>query len=414
MTKKPLNSILIKPAGPDCNLSCQYCFYLKKSSVFGQSSTHRMSTEILEKTIQQSMTKEMTQISFGWQGGEPSLMGLPFFEKAIEFQKVYGRGQFVGNGLQTNGLLIDRNWARFLKSFKFLVGLSLDGPEHIHNRYRLNKGGEGSWLKVVNTAKLLMDSGVSVNTLTVVNNYSVSFPTEIYQFHKELGFDHMQFIPCLELNSNDPTQSAPFSVSAEKFGQFLCAIFDLWKADFKQDRPTTSIRYFDSLLQGYMQLGAGECTMQHQCGDYLVVEHNGDVFSCDFFVDSKWRLGNVKSHRLIDMLNSTKQRQFGCQKSRLAKECKVCPWLTSCYGGCIKDRLNNPENQNHNAFCNAYQVFFEHSDSDLRSLAQKWMSRPAFQKTPLSVADSTGSKTVGRNKPCPCGSGYKYKKCCGK
>jgi len=417
MAKKPLQSVLIKPAGPDCNLACRYCFYLKKGDMFGPSKTHRMSLEILEEVVRQVMTQGPAQVSFGWQGGEPTLMGLPFFEKVVEFQQKYGRGQTVGNALQTNGLLLDQQWARFLKTYNFLVGISLDGPEEVHDRYRTGKNGKGSWSKVLNAARLLLDTGVDINTLSVINDYSVDFPEDIYRFHKGIGVSHMQFIPCIENDPTTPTGSASFSLSAEKYGRFLCTVFDLWREDFKGGRPTTSIRYFDSLLYKYMRLGESECTLQHQCGDYLVIEHNGEVYSCDFFVEPAWGLGNVSSDRLIDMLNSSRQQQFGMQKTVLSEKCVACQWLAACNGGCPKDRLNNVQNHELSAFCESYQTFFEYADGELRALAHQWtleQEQAHYAASPNSrKSNPAHSAKVGRNKPCPCGSGKKFKRCCG-
>ncbi len=283
-----------------------------------------MRVEILEKMVRQIMEAAGPQVSFGWQGGEPTLMGLPFFKKAVVFQQHYGKGQSVGNGLQTNGILINNDWAKFLKQYNFLVGLSLDGPEHVHDRYRLMQSGKGSWRKVMDSARLMLDEGVAVNALSVVNDYSVQFPEEIYQFHKELGLTFQQYIPCLETDPADPSKPAPFSVSPEKFGEFLCTMFDLWINDFKDDVPTTSIRYFESLFHSYVGMPAPECTLLPECGIYVVVEHDGGVYSCDFFVDPEWKLGNIMDGNIDDFLNSERQLQFGRTKSTLPELCKTC------------------------------------------------------------------------------------------
>ena len=332
--KKQLDSILIKPAGPDCNMACTYCFYLEKSRLFPGSKTHRMKEEILEETIRQVMEHCDPEVSFGWQGGEPTLMGLSFFEKAVKFQERYGRGNTVGNGIQTNGLLIDKKWASFLKTFNFLVGLSLDGPEYIHDRYRCLKSGLGSWENVVACAKLLLDAGVAVNALTVVNDYSVKFPREIYEFHKDLGLTYMQFIPCVESDSRKQGKMAPFTSPSEQFGRFLCTLFDLWQADFIKGVPSTSVRYFDSLFFTYVGYPPPQCTLMPSCGVYTVVEHNGDVYSCDFFVEPKWKLGNVMNDNLSHMLNSNKQYEFGRIKADLSEYCKKC----KCYSAVSEEQ----------------------------------------------------------------------------
>jgi uncharacterized protein len=373
--KKKLSSVLIKPAGPDCNMACTYCFYLEKSALFSGTTTHRMSEDILEETVEQVLSQGESEVSFGWQGGEPTLMGLAFFQKAVELQKRYGKGQTVGNGLQTNGLLIDRAWAEFLREYKFLVGLSLDGPEHIHNRYRLARNGKGSWSRVVESAELLLDSGVATNALSVVNDYSVDYPEDIYAFHKSLGLNYMQFIPCLEPDPGDPSKTASFSAPAGKYGRFLCRIFDLWLDDFDGMTATTSIRFFDSLFHIYVDFPPPECTLLKECGVYVVIEHNGDVYSCDFFVDPQWKLGNIMTNRLVHMLNSSTQNRFGKLKSRLPGKCRDCAWLRTCRGGCTKDRLFNPSNPQLNHYCESYKMFFSHADARFKDLAAAWKRR---------------------------------------
>ncbi|HDL19289.1 MAG TPA: anaerobic sulfatase maturase [Bacteroidetes bacterium] len=413
---KPLNSILIKPSGPDCNMACTYCFYLEKENLFTETKIHRMSDEILEEMIKQVLEQAGANVSFGWQGGEPTLMGLPFFEKAVAFQQKYGRGQSVGNGLQTNGILIDEKWAKFLDRYNFLVGLSLDGPENIHNHYRFLRGGKGSWQQVTSAAKVMLDAGVAVNALTVVNDYSVQFPEEIYYFHREMGLDFMQFIPCVETDPAHPDRAALFSVAPEKYGEFLCKIFDLWQADFEEGASTTSVRYFDSVFYSYVGLTAPECTLLPACGIYVVVEHNGDVYSCDFFVEPEWKLGNVMEHKIIDMLNSERQHRFGLMKAGLPQKCRTCKWLPYCYGGCTKDRIHDPRDQNLNHFCASYKMFFNHADERMRRLAVDWQRQQeiAAQHDALFRPDEIDYLHAGRNDPCPCGSGLKYKNCCGR
>ncbi|WP_299576082.1 anaerobic sulfatase maturase [uncultured Sunxiuqinia sp.] len=369
---KPLNSVLIKPSGPDCNLNCSYCFYLEKSELFAQNKTHRMSPQVQEETIRQVMQQSGENVSLAWQGGEPTLMGLEFYERAIELEKKYGHGQMVGNGLQTNGLLLNRDWAKFLKKYDWLVGLSLDGPQFIHDHYRFDVAGKGTHQRVEDRAKMLLDEGVSVNAMCCVTSHSVKYPEELYNYYKEMGLTFMQFIPVVETDKNDPTKAADFSVSAEAYGHFLNKLFDLWLADFKDGQPTTSIRHFESVFYTYVGLEAPECTMMKECGPYVVVEHNGNVYSCDFFVEPKWKLGNVMHDRIINMLNSKKQTVFGMAKTQLPRECKQCSWLTKCYGGCTKDRIKDPRDQRKPRFCTAYKLFFNHADPTLSDMAVQW------------------------------------------
>mgnify|MGYP000880636602 FL=1 len=369
---KPLSSVLIKPAGPDCNLDCDYCFYLEKASLFEGSPRHRMSIDTLEETIKQVMQQSGAYVTFGWQGGEPTLMGLDFFKKVIEFQKKYGDGKTIGNGLQTNGILIDNDWAKFLSEYNFLIGLSIDGPEDIHDHYRKTKSQKGSWKKVLSTSKRLLEHGVEVNALTVVNDYSVKYPEEIYNFHKSIGLTYQQYIPCVERDISDPSLLAKYSVEPKQFGEFLCKLFDLWINDFNGEIPSTSIRYFDSVFYNYVGMPAPECTLLSECGNYVVIEHTGDVYSCDFFVEPSWHLGNLHENRIIDMLNSDRQNEFGKMKSTLPQKCKSCDYLKYCWGGCTKDRINSNDPNKVSHFCESYLMFFEHADSKMKALSDNW------------------------------------------
>ncbi|MBT3227632.1 MAG: anaerobic sulfatase maturase [Candidatus Marinimicrobia bacterium] len=373
--KKGLSSVLVKPSGPDCNLDCDYCFYLEKADLFTETKKHRMSLETLDIFIRQTLQQTAGHVSFGWQGGEPTLMGLPFFQQAVKLQKRYGSGRSVGNGLQTNGLLLDEDWANFLKENNFLVGISIDGPEHIHDKYRTHVNGKPSWQQVVDNTRMLMDAGVEVNVLSVVNEYSVKFPEEIYQFHKSLGFEYMQFIPLVETDPDNPEKSAAYSVGEKAYGDFLIKLFDLWQNDFEDGIATTSIRHFDSVFHSYVGLEAPECTLLKECGNYVVVEHNGDVYSCDFFVEPTWKLGNLYDDDILVMLNSEKQKEFGELKSDLPEKCQKCKWQRQCYGGCTKDRLRDPEDNGLSHFCESYIAFFEHSDVRLKELAEDWKAK---------------------------------------
>ena len=248
MKHKDLNSVLVKPAGPDCNLNCTYCFYLEKAELYHQTAKHRMDEQTLEILIKQVLEQAGPSVSFGWQGGEPTLMGLPFFKKVIEFQQKYGNGKTVGNGLQTNGLLLNEEWADFLNEYNWLVGLSLDGPQYIHDYYRITQSGKPTWEIIHNNAKMLLDKGVAVNSLSCLTDHSADHIEEIYNYHKDLGFEFMQFIPIVETDKQNPKQAAQFSLSPEKYGEVLCKLWDLWIADFKNGVPTTSVRHFDSVF----------------------------------------------------------------------------------------------------------------------------------------------------------------------
>ena len=411
IVRRHLDAVLVKPAGPDCNMACAYCFYLGKTGLF-PAGTHRMTDDVLDELVRQVMSQPVPDLSFAWQGGEPTLMGLPFFRKAVDHQIRYGRGKTVGNGLQTNGLLLDGDWAAFLAERAFLVGLSLDGPGHVHDRYRTLRGGRSTWSAVADKALMLLDAGVAVNAVSVVTDYSSSRAEEIYRFHKDLGLTHMQFIPCLEADPRDPARPAPFSVSPGGYGRFLVELFDLWLGDVRDGVAATSVRYFDSVFHRYVELEAPDCTLGERCGVNLVVEHNGDVFSCDFFVEPAWKLGNVREGRLIDMLNSPRQVAFGAMKAARHARCAECPWLRLCFGGCTKDRLRVPADDGQTHFCLSYRMFFEHADRALRDLADQWLRRRQRLAAGAPAEEGWARVGPGRNDPCPCGSGKKYKVCC--
>lgn len=372
---RPLTSVLVKPSGPDCNLGCTYCFYLEKEKLFPETKVHRMTPEIQEEMIRQVMQQSGDAVSIGWQGGEPALMGLDFYKRAIELEKKYGHGQSVGNGFQTNGTLLDVEWAKFFKQYDWLIGLSLDGPQHIHDRYRLDKGLHPTLEKVEGVAKMLLAEGVAVNAMCCITDYSADYAEELYNYYIGLGLTWMQFIPIVETDKDDPTKAAPFSVTDEKYGQFLITLFDLWINDFKNGEPTTSVRHFESVFHSYVGIESPECTMMKECGPYVVIEHNGNVYSCDFFVESRHRLGNIRQSKITEMLNSKKQDEFGKVKALLPRKCKFCPWYTKCFGGCTKDRIKDPNDQRQPRFCLAYQMFFEHADAKMKQLAERWKQK---------------------------------------
>ena len=410
----PLNNLLIKPAGPDCNLDCEYCFYLEKEAFFPNTKVHRMLTDVLRTLIKQTLEQSRGGISFAWQGGEPTLMGLPFFQQAVDIQQQYGKGRQIGNALQTNGVLIDREWAAFLKQYNFLVGLSLDGPAHIHDRYRLDKARKPTHEKVLKAAELMLAQDVAVNALVVVNDYSVQFPEEIYEYHKNLSLTYMQFIPCVEGGSGGKDDLAAFTVPVEQYGEFLSKLFDLWSADIVDGVEKTSVRFFDSVFRGYVNFDPGDCTLLADCGTYLTVEHDGSVYCCDFYVDGEHYLGNAMETSLQSMLNSELQIRFGSEKADLPKECLDCEWLKQCRGGCPKDRLLDANGGDLNYLCEAFKIFFAHSHERFEELAIEWQEQQRVlarrEQTLLDIQQQ--GLSVDRNDPCPCGSGKKFKRCC--
>jgi uncharacterized protein len=372
-------SLLMKPSGSDCNLDCTYCFYRGRSPEIGRGR-QRMSEAVLDRCIKDYLELRLPLSSFCWQGGEPTLMGLDFYKKVIELQRRYGRpGQQVSNALQTNGILLDDEWCRFLRENKFLVGLSIDGPKELHDHYRRDLGGNGSFDRVVRAIQRCQSHEVEINTLTLVSDVAGERPEEVFDFLIDLGIRYMQFIPCVEI---DPQTGriAAFSVDPQAYGQFLCRLFDRWMA-FGPTR--LGLRPFDSLL-GYCVEGRHSiCTFARQCNQYVVVEHTGDVFPCDFFVEPRWRLGNLVDTPIDQLAVGTDKRRFARSKEELSNRCLICRYLALCRGGCLKHRLGCLGDGTSDAdyFCQSYKAFFDYAVPRLMQLgAEMRLGHPTRSK----------------------------------
>ena len=399
--------VMVKPIGPICNLQCDYCFYLHKSELYSQTSNFRMKDEVLEHFIQSYIQSQPgPEVSFVWQGGEPTLMGLDFFRKVVELQKRYIPPNWrYTNGIQTNGTLIDEEWARFFKDEQFLVGLSLDGPQPIHDLYRKDQQGQGTWQQVVDAFHLLQRYGVDVNILCVVNKENASQPLTTYEFMKELGVQYLQFIPLVEREVHGRISEK--SVTGPLYGTFLINIFNQW---ILKDIGQVFIQIFEEALTIMAGLPAGLCVFRPECGRQLIMEHNGDIYSCDHYVLPENRLGNIMENSLESMVNSSFQRRFGKQKLELSQECSVCPVLTVCRGECPKNRIDGL-----NWLCSGYKQFFSYAEPFLAVILQalkQGLTAKQAQSTLIKMLDTTWD--VKRNDSCPCLSGLKYKKCCGK
>ncbi|MFQ6078262.1 MAG: anaerobic sulfatase maturase [Thermodesulfobacteriota bacterium] len=360
--------LLIKPAGPDCNLQCTYCFYRRAKRLFHARSVHRMSKKVLEEMIRQFLALRLPVSCFSWQGGEPTLCGLGFFEEVVKLQMKHGRGrQVVSNALQTNGLLLDKDWCQFFNRYKFLIGLSLDGPQSLHDYYRIGDS-KGSWEGVMQAARLLSDYEAEFNILAMVTRKSENRARELFYWFVEHGFRYLQFIPCLERLPRGKGL-ASFSVTEGGYGDFLCSLFDTWWENRDQN---VSIRLFDTVLERLVYGRPTLCIFSPSCRGYLVVEHDGSVYPCDFFVREDTRLGNLMETPLEKLFLSMAFRDFGRKKGRLANECQECQWLSFCWGGCQKDRVDSQGGPAARTFfCRAYRQFFSHSMSRLTSLAKK-------------------------------------------
>lgn len=382
--------VMTKPIGPLCNLDCTYCFYLEKEKLFPQDEDYRMSDDVLEAYIRNYIRSQYApEIQFAWQGGEPALMGIDFFRKAVAIQRQYAGGRPVSNSFQTNGTHLDDEWCEFFAREKFLVGLSLDGPEHIHNRYRIDKGGKGSHAKVMEGLQLLKKWGVEFNTLTCITRQSPSEAVEIYSFLKEQGVQFMQFIPIVEREGDRAAHAIglefamppdtrltgragstmPWAVTSEGFGDFLCSIFDEW---IKADVGAAFVNLFEAALQAWCGMEPGLCVFARHCGQAVAMEHDGSVYSCDHYVYPAHYLGNVMERSLEEMVYSPEQTAFGNDKwDALPKYCRECEFLFACNGECPKHRfINTPDGEpGLNYLCSGYKKFFSHIGPNMREMA---------------------------------------------
>lgn len=402
-------SLLIKPASADCNLRCAYCFYLDHGSFYPDTRRHRMSDEVLAEVIRRYLATPQPTYQFGWQGGEPTLLGVEFFRRAVEYQQRFGApGASVANGLQTNGTLITDALAALLAEYRFLTGVSLDGPRHLHDRYRLTADGRGSHADVLAGIRRLEEHHAEFNILTLVSAANVAEPAEVYHYLCEHGWLYHQYIPCVEPDAE--RHLLPFSISAEAWGEFLCRLFDAWYAG---DTRRVSIRLFDSVLALLVDGVRNICPFGTDCCQYFVIEYNGDVYPCDFFVERPWRLGNVSNDGWEQLLQSPVYRAFGAQKACRQATCEACPWLWICQGDCLKHRLcvSGGDPRQLSRLCAGWRLFYEHTMPRFRELAAAVTAER--HRAAASRAALPPGHTPGRNDPCPCGSGRKYKRCCG-
>ena len=381
---------MTKPVGAICNLNCRYCYYLEKGKLYPNTIDYRMSPELLEKYIQQYIASQpVPEISFAWQGGEPTLLGVGFFQQVIALQKKHAQGKRINNALQTNGVLLNDEWCEFFTANNFLIGLSLDGPRELHDRYRVDKAGQPSFDRVMRGLEFLKKHRTEFNTLTVVNRANSQQPLAVYRFLKETGSKFLQFIPLVErkpdagakklaLTFSEPPAAGKWSpsepvtaasVTAPQYGEFLVTIFDSW---VRQDVGQVFVQLFDSALGSWLGLGASLCVFAETCGTALVLEHTGDLYACDHYVYPRYKLGNLLNHSLGEMVNSPSQRQFGeAKRSMLPQDCRVCTVRFACNGECPKHRFLRTigGEPGLNYLCAAYKRFFNHIDPHMQALA---------------------------------------------
>lgn len=381
--------LVAKPVGPLCNLNCDYCFYLEKQSLYGNRQNYRMTDEVLSSFISNYIESQSTPVvEFVWQGGEPTLLGLDFFRRVVELQKPYTSQKTITNSLQTNGTLLDDEWCRFLKRYNFMVGLSLDGPREIHDRYRKNRQGNGSFEAVMQGLKRLQKHGVDYNVMASVGRETARHPLEVYRFFKKVGVEFIQFVPIIERLPGTAEQQLGFNLAGpaaldreepnvdvttwtvlpEEYGDFLIAVYEDW---IRNDVGTTFVMNFEWVLNAWIGNPSPVCSHAKQCGRSLVIEHNGDLYACDHYVYPQYRLGNILTDKLPDMVEASLQTGFGVSKeTALPSWCRECDVLAACQGGCPKHRfIQSPQGEpGLHYLCVGYRKFFRHIRKYLRAM----------------------------------------------
>ncbi len=405
--------VMVKPVGAVCNLDCRYCYYLEKKDLYPHAGQFRMADDLLERYIVQHIEASPAEsILFSWHGGEPTILGLDYFRRIAELQRRHRPpGREILNGIQTNGTLLDEDWCRFLAAERFSVGLSLDGTRELHDCFRVDRQERPTHKSVLQAFRMLQRHGVHCDVLCVVHQQNVRQPAAVYRFFKEIGVQFLQFLPLVTREENGVGAQ---SVPAQAYGAFLCTIFDEWA---RSDVGRVHIQNFDEATRPFLGMDHALCISAPICGNIVVLEHNGDVYACDHFVDTEHRLGNIHTTPLRELLGHPALLQFGRDKQeRLPRYCQECDVLDLCNGGCPKDRLvTTPDGEaGLNYLCPGLKQFFRHSRPTLQKMA--WHQRAgdstaAFMSSMKSV-DAATARQAGRNEPCPCGSGKKYKKCC--
>ena len=385
---KPLY-VMLKPAGAHCNLACKYCYYLEKNKLYPTAQRHLMSDDMLEQFTREYIEAQtMSQVLFTWHGGEPLLRSIDFYRKALSLQQKYAGGRRIDNVIQTNGTLLTDEWCEFFAQNHWLVGISIDGPQPDHDHYRLTAAGKPSWKKVMQGIKLLKKHGVEWNAMAVVNAYNVNHPLEFYRFFKENGCQFLQFTPIVErqtrhedgrtlasLADKNEIPLSEASVTPEQWGYFLCAIFDEW---VRKDVGKIFVEIFDCTLANWMGISPGICAYSKECGHAGVMEHNGDVYSCDHFVFPEYKLGNIRDHSLIDMLYGEQQQEFSRLKhSSLPRQCKECDMEFACHGECPKNRFMKDKygDSGLNYLCPGYYHYYQHVAPYMDYMKQELMAQ---------------------------------------
>ncbi|UCG88678.1 MAG: anaerobic sulfatase maturase [Gemmatimonadota bacterium] len=407
--------IFAKPGGAVCNLDCHYCYYLEKQGLYPRAKSFRMNDAVLEDYIVQHIQATTGPvIRFSWHGGEPTSLGVDYFRNIVSLQRGHQpSGKQIINGIVTNDTLLDDEWCRFLVAEGFAVGLSLDGPAELHDLYRVTKSQKPTHARVMDGLRLLRDYGIPYDVLCVVHDLNVRYPMQVYEFFKEIGATYVGFLPLVQRSKGLPRGVTQHTVPAGAYGSFLCTIFDEW---IRHDIGRIMIQIFDEAARPLRALEHSLCVFRETCGDVPVLEHNGDLYSCDHFVDRGHLLGNICQTPLEELLSRPEQIRFGRNKrDYLPRYCRECDVLSMCNGGCPKDRfIESPDREARlNYLCSGLKQFFAHSRPFFAKLVPLWQAGATNEQLMAAVQGADAMVPhVGRNDPCPCGSGRKYKRCC--
>ncbi len=422
----PAFHVMTKPRGAICNLDCAYCYYLAKERLY-EGSRFKMADDLLADYIQQYIAaQQVPEVTFAWQGGEPTLMGLDFYRRAVELQRQHAKpGMQITNTLQTNATRLDDDWCQFFHDNNFLIGVSVDGPRDIHDTFRLDKGGNPTFDKVMVGIERLKRHNVDFNILTTLHAANADDPLRTYRFLRdEIGTNFMQFIPIVERENETGYQEGnrvtPRSISGRQYGNFMITVFDEW---VRHDVGNVYVQLFDICLGVWFGQPANLCVFAETCGNALALEHTGDLYSCDHFVEPKHKLGNIQQRPMIELVADPRQQAFGqAKRDTLPRYCRQCDVRFICNGGCPKDRiLRTPDGEaGLNFLCEGYMAFFRHIDRPMRLMAEElhWERAPSNIMAMMAEEDAATLRLqltqAGRNDPCPCGSGRKFKQCHGR
>ncbi|HSB71692.1 MAG TPA: anaerobic sulfatase maturase [Candidatus Methylomirabilis sp.] len=404
----PHLSVMFKTVSTDCNLDCACCYY--RESLEGTRVRRRLTMSLLERFIPSYMAHvaDVKVASVSWQGGEPTLAGLPFFERVVALQAAHAvPGTLISNALQTNAILLDDPWGRFLRRYNWLVGVSLDGPAEIHDALRTDRGGRGSFARVMRGIDALRQHEVDCNILCVLGPHNIRRAGELMRFFRGQRFSHVQFIPAMDFQAIQPDRPPSFLITPAEYGAFLVDAFDAW---YEEGSPSLSVRIFDNFLQSYLGVPNDMCVHAATCDAGIVVEWDGSAYPCDFYIHPAWRLGNVLDTPLAELASGGARRAFIGQKAPLPEECARCEWLRVCKSGCPRNRATTEGVPAPDYFCASYKRFFGHAHARLEALTSAIQRKQRYLQ--IVGRGPTGGAKAGRNDPCPCGSGRKHKSCC--